>query len=130
MFRDSNAPPSYPGKEPVDIVADYLGKVREHLMTNLVLKYTREILRTMPVDLVITVPAVWSDKAKDATFKAVAKAGFDETNFPGGLKTTMVAEPEAAAIYALKTLRQGAVGEDIVVCRLSPMSTYTIMLIA
>ena len=50
--------PAYPGKDPVDIIADYLRYVKEHLLTNLHRSWPESMLRTLPIDLVITVPAV------------------------------------------------------------------------
>jgi molecular chaperone DnaK (HSP70) len=106
-------PPAYPGKDPVEIVADYLTHVKGQLLEELSRQYPGNLLETLPVDLVITVPAVWSDKAKDRTFRAVAKAGFDETTFPCLRETIMVTEPEAAAIYVLKGVKEGKFSETI-----------------
>jgi hypothetical protein len=50
--------PSYPGKDPVDIVADYLTYIREHLVQELLQTYGAEYLSSLPVDLVVSVPAV------------------------------------------------------------------------
>lgn len=50
--------PSYPGKDPVDIVADYLTYIREHLVEELLQTYGAEFLSSLPVDLVVSVPAV------------------------------------------------------------------------
>lgn len=112
-LRGNGGLPSYPGKDPVDIVADFLGKVREHTLIELARRYRPELLKTLPIDLVITVPAVWSDIAKDRTFRAVSKAGFNEQYFPSLRATLMVAEPEAAAIYTLRSLKDSKTGEDI-----------------
>lgn len=113
-FADRGGPPAYPGKDPVDIVADYLSHVKGQLIKNLEKTYEGVYL-SMPIDLVITVPAVWSDRAKDRTFRAVAKAGFDEKSFPNLRETIMVTEPEAAAIYVLKTMKGGKQGEDVAI---------------
>ncbi|KAF7905182.1 uncharacterized protein EAF01_005703 [Botrytis porri] len=52
-----------------------------------------------PIECWVTLPAVWSDEAKDATLKAAKNAGFG--NRPGDNIYT-IAEPEAAAIATLK----------------------------
>lgn len=57
-IRRSGGLPAYPAKDPVDIVADYLTYVREHLMENLVQDYGAHYISTVPVDIVFTVPAV------------------------------------------------------------------------
>lgn len=113
-FADRGGPPAYPGKDPVDIVADYLSHVKGQLIKNLEKTYPG-VYMSMAIDLVITVPAVWSDRAKDRTFRAVAKAGFDEKSFPNLRETIMVTEPEAAAIYVLKTMKGGKQGEDVAI---------------
>jgi hypothetical protein len=57
-IRRSGGLPEYPAKDPVDIVADYLTFVREHLMENLVQDYGPHYISTVPVDIVFAVPAV------------------------------------------------------------------------
>jgi molecular chaperone DnaK (HSP70) len=99
------------GKQPVDIVSDFLTPVRTHLVQNLDNRYGRKVWETLPIILVVTVPAVWSDAAKDRTFQAVQKGGFTSAHFPKLEKTMITTEPEAAAIYTIKTL-QGTVHEN------------------
>lgn len=47
-----------------------------------------------PIEYILTVPAVWSDKAKSDTLTCASKAGFGNTS-----KIRLITEPEAAAIY-------------------------------
>ncbi|KAH0564764.1 hypothetical protein GP486_001847 [Trichoglossum hirsutum] len=106
---NDDGPPAYPGKEPVDIVADFLTGVKDHVWRHMGEELTKTLFESIQLDVVLTVPAVWSDKAKDLTFKAATKAGF-----VGSDKIVkMVTEPEAAAIYTLKTLKSGPGGDDI-----------------
>jgi hypothetical protein len=109
-------------KDPVDIIADFLMEVRKHTIVNLDQKFGKQLWRTLPITLVITVPAVWSDAAKDRTMQAFDKAGWNSLEFPQ-LKNTLIAtEPEAAAIYTIRTLRGTAqnrdfkVGDGFIVC--------------
>jgi molecular chaperone DnaK (HSP70) len=60
------------------------------------------MLETLDKQLVVTVPAVWSERAKDQTLKAVTKAKWAAS------KISLVSEPEAAAIYTLKGMTEGA----------------------
>lgn len=62
---------------------------------------------------VLTVPAVWSDAAKDATLKAAEKAGMGAR---GELK--LISEPEAAAVYTLKAIQPNhlKIGDNFIVC--------------
>jgi hypothetical protein len=109
-------------KQPVDIVADFLFHVKDHLVKNLDEEYGPEVWTTLPLTLVVTVPAVWSDAAKDRTLKAVHQAGFDNICFPQLKRTVIATEPEAAAIYTIKTLRGTArdqqlnVGDSFIIC--------------
>lgn len=86
--------PSLPGKLPVDFAADYLKAVREYVVEQALPRHLgKEFLNNQPIRYVITVPAIWSDKAKDLTRQAAARAGILET------RLTLVTEPEAAALY-------------------------------
>ncbi|KAF2130413.1 Hsp70 family protein [Dothidotthia symphoricarpi CBS 119687] len=111
-----------PHEQPVDIVADFLTHVRNHLVQNLDNQYGKELWRTLPITLVVTVPAVWSDAAKDRTLQAIRKAGFNATGFPKLKRTITATEPEAAAIYTIQSLRgsvqdeQFAIGDGFIVC--------------
>ncbi|CEL07319.1 hypothetical protein ASPCAL10479 [Aspergillus calidoustus] len=51
------------------------------------------------IQFVLTVPAVWSDKAKDATLRAAIKAGAPAQGI------SLVSEPEAAALYTLRAIQ-------------------------
>ena len=65
------------------------------------------------VQFVLTVPAVWSDAAKDATLKAAEKAGMGNRH---DLK--LISEPEAAAVYTLKAIQPNhlKIGDNFIVC--------------
>lgn len=109
-------------KDPVAIIADFLMEVRKHTIVNLDQEFGKQLWRTLPITLVITVPAVWSDAAKDRTMQAFDKAGWNSLEFPQ-LKNKLIAtEPEAAAIHTIRTLRDTAqneefkVGDGFIVC--------------
>ncbi|KAK6544698.1 hypothetical protein TWF694_001384 [Orbilia ellipsospora] len=102
-----SGPPDYPGKDPVDMVADYLSKVRETAWEVLENQYGKVFFASMRKDLIVTVPAVWSERAKDLTLKAVGRAKFEAD------KISLVTEPEAAAIYTLKGIREGPNRDEI-----------------
>ncbi|KAL5450345.1 hypothetical protein PMIN07_008898 [Paraphaeosphaeria minitans] len=109
-------------KRPVDIIADFLGQVLDHLIKNLNIQYTEKLWRTFPITLVVTYPAVWSDSAKAATLQAFSQAGFNKENLPMLKNTITATEPEAAALYTIMSMRgtaqdeQLAVGDGFVVC--------------
>jgi molecular chaperone DnaK (HSP70) len=85
--------------------ANFAKHCKDHLFNTLDEEYRREVWSTLPINLVITVPAVWSDAAKDRTLQAVRQAGFNSMCLPSLDSTVLATEPEAAAIYTIKTLR-------------------------
>ena len=122
ILRELSSNTQGPRRRPVDIIADFLERVRDHLITNLDNQYGPELWRTLPITLVVTVPAVWSDLAKARTMQAVNQAGFNSVRLPNLKHILTTTEPEAAAIYTIKTLRGGAqddqlvVGDGLIVC--------------
>jgi molecular chaperone DnaK (HSP70) len=82
-------------------------------METLTKRYGETFMSMTQVQFVLTVPAVWSDSAKDATLKAAEKAGMGKK---GDLK--LISEPEAAAVYTLKAIQPNhlKIGDNFVVC--------------
>lgn len=81
-------------KKAVDYAADYLTKVRAHIMDKFLPdQFGRVFLRNQQIAYVITVPAIWSDKAKHLTSQAASRAGIPQENLQ------LITEPEAAALY-------------------------------
>lgn len=97
------------GKDARTVVADYLTELWEHAKE--VLKRRWPFMATSRVDVILTVPAVWSDAAKDATLTAAKRAGM-------GNNITLISEPEAAAVYTLKSMQPThlRVGHNYIVC--------------
>lgn len=92
-------------------IADYLTQILDFAKKDIEEKYTESMLSTTPIKYVLTVPAVWSDTAKQATLKAATMAGMGKT-------VHLVSEPEAAAVHALSTIKQKDVhvGDTFIVC--------------
>ncbi|OCT45382.1 Hsp70 family protein [Cladophialophora carrionii] len=101
--------PSYPAKEPVGIVTDYLSRLRAHFVE-----------KELTVDIVLTCPIEWSDSAKAKTFQAITRAGFDKKYFPKLNEIILASEPEAAVLFVLKSIQHeddaAPVGDCIVHC--------------
>lgn len=74
-------------------------------------KLPSSILRTTPIEYIITVPAVWSDFAQAKTRSCAEAAGM-------GKNLQVISEPEAAAIYALHAMDPHSiqVGDTFVLC--------------
>jgi len=96
-------------KDPVEIAADYIRAVYQHALTEITKQVPRDYMSMCQQQFVLSVPAVWTDVAKDATLRAAKMAGL----FPA----TLIKEPEAAALYTLHspdfTL---SIGDVFVVC--------------
>ncbi|CAD0083318.1 unnamed protein product [Aureobasidium vineae] len=101
------------GKTVEEAVSDYLTEIYRRAKEALVKRFTQHMVSTTTIEVVLTVPAVWTDAAKDATLKAAEKAGM-------GPELYMISEPEAAAIYALKSMGNKQkllkVGDNSIVC--------------
>jgi hypothetical protein len=57
------------GKPAVDVAADYIGALYKHAMSEIEKKVPRDYVLMCQKQFVLSVPAVWSDKAKDTTMK-------------------------------------------------------------
>ncbi|KAK4238359.1 chaperone protein DnaK [Achaetomium macrosporum] len=97
------------------LVTDYISALGDHLMYTLREKLGEGVVTSTPLEFVVTVPAIWSDLAKDKMRQACQRAtALSAPNAP----IDLVSEPEAAAIYALHGFDQHGldVGDSFVVC--------------
>jgi len=85
-------------KTATDAAADFLIVVHETIQSELIKRFGETFVNQASIAYVLTVPAVWSDAAKQATVDAANKAGLRECSY-------MISEPEAAAVYALSTMK-------------------------
>jgi molecular chaperone DnaK (HSP70) len=103
------------GEEIEELVVDYLTALREHLVSHLQTHLTSFDLESIPKQYIITVPAVWSEKAQSRTRSCAEKAGMGH-----GESVRIISEPEAAAIHELEELRSDEfrfqIDDTIVVC--------------
>lgn len=90
-------------KTALAVVTDYLTGIYKHTRDTLDKHYPQSFSRSIGKDIALefclTVPAIWTDAAKDLTLQAARAAGMSES--PVRIKT--VSEPEAAAVHCLKT---------------------------
>lgn len=102
-------------KTVMEAVSDYLTQIRAHTLETLTRRHGEAFMADTLVQFELTVPAVWSDSAKDATLKAAEKAGMGSRE-SGDLK--LISEPEAAAVYTLKAIQPNhlSVGDNFIVC--------------
>ncbi|KAI7155864.1 actin-like ATPase domain-containing protein [Hortaea werneckii] len=98
------------GKSVNTVIAEYLKALFDHTKEALKRRYGEVFVSNTPLHVVLTVPAVWSDEAQEATLSAAKVAGI-------GDHITMISEPEAAAVYALHAIQPNnlSVGQNFVV---------------
>ncbi|KAG9257747.1 uncharacterized protein F5Z01DRAFT_741648 [Emericellopsis atlantica] len=89
------------GRAPAQLVTDFMERLGAHLHYILQHKLGDAVLKSTPMEFVVTVPAMWSDSAKDLTRQACQNAPSLGAN---GRLIHLVSEPEAAALYALQGL--------------------------
>jgi molecular chaperone DnaK (HSP70) len=101
------------GKTVMDAVSDYLTEIYKHTMETLTRRHGETFMSRTKVEFVLTVPAVWSDSAKNSTLQAAERAGMGNMH---NLK--LISEPEAAAVYTLKAIQPNhlKVGDNFIVC--------------
>ncbi|CAH0039431.1 unnamed protein product [Clonostachys solani] len=101
------------GETPEQLTKIYLSCLHEHFISILEKTLSSAVVRSTPMDFVVTVPAIWSNAAKEATERAAAVAGFC-----GNSRIQLISEPEAAALYTLKNLSPATLqlGKKFVVC--------------
>ena len=58
-------------------IADFLSKIRDHTIETLTLRWSEAFMRSTKIEYVLTVPAMWSDKAKNSTLQAAKQAGME-----------------------------------------------------
>ncbi|KAJ5325285.1 Heat shock protein 70 family [Penicillium brevicompactum] len=99
------------GKTPVGVAGDYLEHVVAFSMEILKRRFSTA-LKAMEIHYFLTVPAVWSDKAKDLTLRAARLARVPATAL------TLLSEPEAAAVYAIQTMQPNSIKKNdcLIVC--------------
>lgn len=95
------------------VCEDFLHEMYTYMSLKLRQQMSDVTFDNTPMECWITLPAIWSDEAKDATLEAARKAGFGSR--PGDDIFT-IAEPEAAAIATLKMYSGPGALNPIKVC--------------
>ncbi len=57
------------GKPPIDVAADYISALYKHALSKIEASWPEDYLQMLQKEFVLSVPAVWSDKAKDSTMR-------------------------------------------------------------
>lgn len=88
------------GKSVQDVVRDYLQMLYDHTITMLTRSLGQTFVENTKIEFILTCPAVWSDRSKNATLQAAEGTGMARS-----CKIRLISEPEAAALYTLKTIQ-------------------------
>lgn len=113
-YPSKTALPPVRGKRCRQLVVDYLKKVKEATERHLI-PYNNKFYE-LPREYIITVPAMWSEEAQDATRACAAEAFLGDPNKVDEIQ--IIAEPEAAGIYALTSMPKLGMkaGDTFVIC--------------
>lgn len=96
-----------PSKSPKDVATDFLRAIKTYGISHIQTQVAKTNLDAFDIEYVMSVPAVWSDAAKNATLEAAEFAGISPV--------TLVKEPEAAALYSLRRLQAFVEPHDVMV---------------
>ena len=88
------------GKTAIDVTADFLSCLYEHILRTLKGMIGPEAVEQTPMLFSLSLPATWSWTAREATREAAEQAGFLDRDHD---EIALVDEPECAAIATLKT---------------------------
>ena len=85
------AEPAGSALTPEELMADYLTALIKHLRYILGQKLGAAVLRSVPLEFVLTVPAGWTERAKGKTLAACQQAGLNTKS-----SVSLVSEPVSA----------------------------------
>ncbi|KAI0201632.1 hypothetical protein F4808DRAFT_469316 [Astrocystis sublimbata] len=91
-------------KTAVELVGEYLKELWGHILEQIHNAKGQALINGMPFHVVLTVPAIWGDCARDRMRQAAAIAGILAPRVAGKTLLSFVSEPEAAAIATMPEL--------------------------
>lgn len=81
------------------------------LILQFMAKKAEEVLKTLPDDVIITVPASFNSDQRIATIKAAEKAGFKIRDKQGNIKNILLDEPRAALFDFVESYNRSEISE-------------------
>lgn len=115
--ENSDAMLSRLDKTAIDVVTDYLRFLWHYTLQDIERKQGVGFRDAYKLSVVLTVPAVWTQAAKEKTLAAGRAAGMPQD-------IELVTEPEAAAIFALKDKSEANDLKVKQILVVSPMQAY------
>ncbi|TRX88275.1 hypothetical protein FHL15_010842 [Xylaria flabelliformis] len=92
------------GMTAIELVGDYLKLLWEHVISVIKAEQGRRLVLGTRFHVVLSIPAIWKDYARDRMRQAAERAGFFRSRLAGKTTLDFVSEPEAAAIATLPSL--------------------------
>lgn len=86
------------GRTEIDAASDYLSCLWKHTKARIIESISQVVFDFAEKTIVLTIPAVWSPKARHNSYLVAVKAGLTAPEY----SLRIVTEPEAAAITVLK----------------------------
>lgn len=106
------------GKTAVQLVGEYLKVLWGHALKQICNAKGQDLISGMPIRVVLTVPAIWTDYARNRMLEAAKFAGIFEYRIAGKTTVSFISEPEAAAMATLPELENRGdqrVGDSFIV---------------
>ncbi|KAI1307114.1 hypothetical protein F5Y03DRAFT_405699 [Xylaria venustula] len=91
-------------KSPVQVTSDYLKALWNHALKQICDEKGSNFVDGMPFEVVLTVPAIWTDYARGRMYEAAKLAGILKDRTAGETNLSFISEPEAAAIATMPEL--------------------------
>jgi hypothetical protein len=115
----TDLPPLPPGKEPLDVIADYLRQISKFAMKTLKEKKLSDF-KMKDVRWCLTIPAQWTQAARAAMIQAAEKAGMirlpsSPDNGGSEFPLLLVLEPEAASVFCFNKVLNSAAAQKMYV---------------
>ncbi|KAK8016695.1 hypothetical protein PG993_014884 [Apiospora rasikravindrae] len=89
------------GKDATTVTADYLRPFWNHILKKLDSIRGAGLMESTPIRVVLTIPAIWTENARNRMRIAAERAGILDDRISGETTLKFVSEPEAAAISVL-----------------------------
>lgn len=104
-------------KTATDVIAGCLGASRGHILDTIHKARGKSVIDALTFHVVITVPAIWKDYARQAMYEAARKSSMLESRLAGPTTLAFAPEPEAAALASLcESGRNIKIGNVFLIC--------------
>lgn len=104
-------------KTATDLIADYLRALWLHILDTIHKARGKSVIEALTFHVVITVPAIWKDYARQSMTEAARKSGILNTRLAGPTTLAFAPEPEAAALASLYESKPSInAGDVFVIC--------------